>query len=345
MKGRYWLQKWFDRILSLLFCFVLLLYTVAFPSNTSWFIFIFVALLFLVLFFSTIFSWEKIEVNLVNKKEDPIDIRMKAKTRMSLPICLPSLRLQLKIKNESFEVKTSVFFQKRIQVLFQEVHLPRGVFTRATICTYGKDYFGIFTHYSEKRIPIDIHIYPHVFSKYKTDHYLKKINSYPPFYQYLSGNSPQFHQIREYQTQDSIKQVDWKTSFRKNRMMVKEFENEITPTLSIVFLGSQSEHFEALLSLAYTLYIQLQNLIPLNILLIGTFEGETLTKDTDSAFLMIESNSETHSIMECYKKNPIQTSYQIIIAPETLRDSLFANSKQHFIYFSEKDLSIPEVNK
>lgn len=345
MKRKFQFQKWIKQFLLLSFCFVLLLYTMTFPSNTSWFILIFFAFLFLALFFSTVFSWEKLSVSLLNETDGTMNIEINAKTRIRLPIFLPSLLLQIQIKNEISEVEIPVYFQNQIHALFENIHLPRGHFTEVKLFTYGRDHFGIFSHYSKRKVPTDIYIYPHRLSKQKSNHLFQKIYSHPLLHQYLSIHSPQFHQIREYQSQDLIKQVDWKTSMRKKKMMVKEFENEIIPTLTIIFVGIESEYFEQLLSLSYTLYLDLQNLIPLKLLLIGNIEGKVSAKNILSFFVTIESDSNIDSIIEVYNAHPIQTGYKMVIAPEKIRESLHADSKKNFIYLSEKDLSLPEVNK
>lgn len=339
------IQKWINQLTIFIFCLVLFIYTMTFPSNTSWFIFIFFILLFTVLLFSTIFFWGKSKITLLTQSNGENDLCLTARTRLGIPILLPSLVFQLTTKDVISKIEYPIYFQNQINLLFKNIKLPRGNYSQMILQTAGKDYFGIFTHTSRKKIPANIDVFPYILSKKEQGYFLQIIYRHPYFYQHLNKHATQFHQIREYRPQDAIKYVDWKTSARRKKMMVKEYENEVLPTLSIVFIGMDSPHFERLLSLTYSLYLDLEKSIPIKLLLIGKYEGQLSAKESLSAFLTIEKESDSHALVEIFSTYDNSSTRMIVITSEKIKKSLQEKPNRKLIFFSESDFLHLEVNK
>ena len=338
------IRKWMSQLVILIFCFVLFIYTMTFPSNTSWFIFIFFTLFFMVLFISTLFFWGTSKITLFTHSNGKKDLRLIAQTKWRMPILFPSLVFTLVTKDINSEMECSIYFQNKINLLFKDIRIPRGNYSEMILYTTGKDYFGIFTHISKKKILTVIDVFPAILSKKEQTYFLQIIYRHPSFYQHVNKQATEFHQIREYQRQDAIKYIDWKTSARRNKMMVKEYESEVFPTLSIVFIGGDSPYFEKLLSLAYSLYLDLEKSIPVRLLLIGNYEGKISAKESLSAFLAIGKESDSHALIELFGTHNIVSTPAIVITSEKIRDSLQDQLHRRLISFSESDFLHSEVD-
>ncbi len=63
--------------------------------------------------------------------------------------------------------------------------------------------------------------------------------------------------FRPYQAGDAIKQIDWKLSSRQQELMLREYQLYQTSEWVLLFYGQASPHFEAMLSMFYSLKKQL----------------------------------------------------------------------------------------
>lgn len=337
------MRKIANRISVILFCLILFFYTMAFPGNTSWFILIFFVLLFALVFLSTVFSFGKTEAFLSNHTNYTKDLQVSMYTRLGLPILLPNLTVRLKLKEKTLEQTVWIYFRNRIQLRFEGISLPRGHYTEIEAETFGKDHFNFFTHYSKKKIPVSFEIYPEPYAPKYRYYLFQKLMVNPYLKRYLKSNAAEFRQIRDYIPQDAMKHIDWKSSARKRKLMVKEYEKEIQPTITIVFFGYQSPAFEHLLRLAYTLYQTLKENIEIRFVLIGQFHGETEHKEDLFSFLTVEPSNEKEKMMDFWRKIRVPQGYVIAVASDQMVDQLKQQRAEQAIYFSETDLVEMEV--
>ncbi|HJB23900.1 MAG TPA: DUF58 domain-containing protein [Candidatus Jeotgalibaca pullicola] len=339
------IRKIASYFLAIIFCLMLFIYTMAFPGNTSWFIFLFFLILFFILFFSTLFSWGKAEATIHTQLDQSNNFLIRLVTRSRLPVFIPELTIQLKIKNQIFEVVQSIFFKNKINAEFTDLQIPRGRYQELVVQTYGRDYFGLFLHQKRKKIALDFDIYPKLISVRYRQQYLQKLTSNAQLKQYLKSSPAQFHQIREYMPQDSLKQIDWKSSYRQQKLMTKEYEKEIQPRVSLIFYGVESLYFEELLSLFYTLYEELKLTNTTHIHLIGKIEEKIMKRTDESALLFIEPIKQSEELLSLYQNAMASQDYFIVFAPREVVPSLQNIRKEQVIYFSETELIHTEVSK
>ena len=332
-----------NRIVILLFCLILFFFTMAFPGNSSWFILIFFVLLFSIIFLSTLFSWGKAEAILQTHPKQTSELHIQLTTRLQLPIFIPYLTIRLKIRDKTFEQMVLIYFRNHIKVVFKDIVFPRGFYDALKVEMYGKDHFGFFTHYSAKDIPVSFEVYPEQLPPNMRYHYLQKIMTNPYFKRYLNTGGTELRQIRDYISQDALKHVDWKASSRKQKLMVKEYEKEAQPSITLVFLGETSVDFEALLSLTYTLYLALQETLQVQLILIGAFDQAILQKEDKFSFLTIEASPDQRALLEKWESIKIPHGYMIAVAPSELIGSMRVLRSEQIIYFSEKDVIDLEV--
>lgn len=336
-------KKIANRLMILIFCFTLFLFTMAFPGNSSWLILIFFILLFSVVFLSTLFSWGKTEASLLSHPNQTKDLQLQLSTRFRLPIFIPFLTIRLKIKDKTFEKMVLIYFRNHIQVDFQNILFPRGFYDSLRVESFGKDHFGFFTHHSIKKIPVSFEIYPIQLPPKLKHFYMQKIMANPYFKRYLNTGGTELRQIRDYIPQDAMKHVDWKASSRKRKLMVKEYEKEIQPSITLVFVGGTSKDFEELLRLTYSLYLSLQETLQVQLLLIGSFDQSTLQKEDKFSFLTIEASPDLEALLEKWGNIKIPHGYMIAVSSAELVESMKGLRTEQIIYFTEHDFIDLEV--
>lgn len=341
---RIWIRKIANRITVTLFCFTLFLYTMAFPGNTSWFILLFFSLLLLVAFLTTLLSFGKAEVNLRNQLDYKKEFILQTRTRFYLPILIPEITARVTLKDMQLEEKLFPLFRNQLTIHLHNLQLPRGRYSLVRLETWGRDYFGFFTHYSSKKIPVAFDIYPEPFAPKDRHTYVNKILGNPYLKRYIKSNAAEFRQIREYIPQDAMKHVDWKSSSRKNKLMVKEYEKEIQPTITLLFMGGTSPSFEVLLRLTYSLFVGLRDQFQVRFVLIGSFEGTFGQQDVLEAFLTIEPTRDEEKLLHAWQHTKVAGGFTIGIAESSLIERMKQARTEPIISFSELDIIQREVS-
>ena len=206
------LVKKMTRFLLFLGGFVgLFLYTMAFPTSLSWFVLLFYSLVAVLVWLSTRVIWRHITVT-----------SSRVRLLALWPLFIPSLTVRV----ENKVTVMPAFLRWRFDL---ETQLPRGHYDTVRIETLGPDFFGFFHHHSRRKITVDLDIYPEIVPLYK-------LSYHPEIRRYLKVNAPEIRQIRDYMFQDPMKNVDWKASFRREKLMVKEYEKRLNP-VCISFLS------------------------------------------------------------------------------------------------------------
>lgn len=321
MKGRS-ITKLATFFAVLLFLVFLFLYTMAFPASTSWFIFLFFLVMFLGLYLTTRFKWGPSEAFLVEAPDGSKDVRLNVRTRGRLPILIPELQLRLPTKEGFAETAVPVYFKNNISPLFQDVRLPRGRHQSLLLETFGRDHFGLFSHYSRHSVPAKIDIFPESLTEKTRNRYMRKVAGHPLLRDYLKSNTTQFRQLREHGARDELKHIDWKTSAKKQKLMVKEYERESMPTLTISFWGMESAEFEELLQVAYSLYQELHAYVQLQVCLVGQYEGQTAVHYDELSFLLIQPSPTAGELLPFWQDLKIASGYHVAIMPAAFQDTV-----------------------
>lgn len=277
----------------------LFIYTMAFPGTTSWFMLLFFFLAMTVLWLTTRILWLRMTLTA---------------DRLHLVAAWPLFLPTIKIRVENNEIELPALFRRQFE---WNIQLPRGYYKKITIETLGTDFFGFFEHRKINRLPVDLAVYPEVIATHKISHH-------PEIQRYLNSNAPEIRQIRDYMPQDAMKHVDWKASFRREKLMVKEYEREFEPRLHLVFMGVQCPQFETLLSLIYSAKEQWQDQVDVRIDLIG-----------GDSFLTIQPQSDPAPLLEQWRQLGLKYGKTIVFAPEILVNDLRMSRKEPFMIVTE----------
>lgn len=315
---------------------VILLYTFVFPTPISWLVFYFFTLILIFLWVTTLIPWKDIQFELLADNNHLLKGFLKMKTRFYLPILMSNLEVSIGNERQSFSTSISSLFKRRLVIPFEQLSFIRGKYNTLLIRASGKDHLGAFTHRSKQLIPVDFTIYPKPLPFDNLYPLLHQLNAHLNL-SLLSGHqSAQFRQLREHQSKDTLKDIDWKASFKKQNLMVKEYDKESDIAVTIIFLGYQTDQFEDLLSLAYSLYLELTHYQAVQLKLIGSYGQEVLMKQTKDAFLSIQPAADQKDIDSIWKKESTLPAKTILISSKN-QTPLVKESHQTPFYFINED--------
>lgn len=329
------LTKIANRLVLLLFLFALLLYTMAFPGSSSWFILLFFLIVFVGLYLTTLFHWGSSEAYLVETPDGSKDIHMNLRTRGWLPILLPEITLRLPMKAGYAEVEVPIYFRNSISPVFRNIHLPRGRHEKLLLESYGRDYFGLFSHYSRHSVPAQIDIYPELMVEKDRNRYLRKVTATPQLRAFLHASSAQFRQLREHGPRDELKHVDWKTSAKKQKLMVKEYDREAMPSLTVSFWGLDEPAFEKLLQVAYNLIRDVDSSVQLHVLLAGHYGSQVEVHANELSFLTIQPCRKVEELLPHWQALKIANGYHIAIMPQAFQKRLKESRPEQTLFLTE----------
>lgn len=285
--------------LFLLGFLVLFVYTMAFPGSLAWFTLTFYCLVAGVIWLSSVVIWRQITVTL---------------NRIRLFSVWPLLFPTLTIRVEKMETQLPAFLRWQFDFTLK---LPRGHYESLAVETSGRDFFGFFRHHSVRQIEVDLDVYPEIVPLFKLSHH-------PEIRRYLKLSAPEIRQIRDYQFPDSMKHVDWKASFRRDKWMVKEYEKEIEPRLHLLFIGYQSPHFEQLLSITYSAMVEWQSQLEVRMDLVG-----------GDSFVSIEPGWDKAALLAEWKQVDLKYGKVIVFAPSALIEELRMSRQEPFLIVTE----------
>jgi uncharacterized protein (DUF58 family) len=112
----------------------------------------------------------------------------------------------------------------------------RGRYTVGPFFVYFFDPLGMF--FFKKTYPVysQTHIYPKTFAIQKFPRLAKGV---APWFgiqtSRVSGDEHEFYGVREYKSGDPIKKIHWLTSARKNKLIVKQFQQRVYYRATILF--------------------------------------------------------------------------------------------------------------
>lgn len=328
--------------LLLLFYSGLFFYVLTFPSSFAWIIFYFFTFLFVFSYMSTLFSWGKATVSVHTLPGEQKKVRAFLHTKNRLPLLVP--RLSFTLTAGSFEVATEAdaFFRRRLAVSFPVVTLPRGHYSTLHLRTEGYDLFHLFPYASNKRIPVSLDVFPSLPTETIRKKALETIAPAVASRSRFGANDEQFRQLRARQEQDSMKDVDWKTSFRKRQLLVKEYEKEAARPLTLCLFGAPSSHFEELVSLAYGLYGDLSQRQPVRLLLLGEFDEGVHAEPSVQGFVTVQPATATQELWAIWSQSINRSERRIVIAPKEAAETMKQGTPHPPPLFLTEDDAKPE---
>lgn len=332
----------FFTLKKILFIFsyvVILLYTFIFPTPISWVVFYFFTFLLIFLWTTTLISWKDVQFELLTDKAHQPKNFLKLKTRFYLPILMTNLKVSVGNDRQSFTTDIPCLFKYDLVVPFEEMSFIRGKYDTLLLRTSGKDYLGVFAHQSKQMISVDFSVYPHHLSFDSLYPLLQQLNTRLDMTLLSGHHSAQFRQLREHQAKDSLKDIDWKASFKKQALMVKEYDKESDVAVTIIFLGYQTQYFEALLSLAYSLYVEVSYSQAVTLKLIGKFEETISVKESKDSFLTIQPALDSDEIDSIWEKEAVLPVKVILISSKDHTPLVKENHPTAFYSITEDTLN------
>lgn len=322
------------RLLSylLLYCLVIL-YTLTFPTAVSWFVFYAFSFLLILAYFSTKLYLVVDNVNWHKSEYDGIEISCDVYTLGKIPFFLPSIDLILSKGSHVQTVHTSAFFSRNLKAVFRGFSLPRGHHESMDLTVRGRGLFGIFRYQTARKLTVSLDIYPTILTKSSIASFIQEIT--PTLRKKNFSTIHEFHvrDIRAYQDRDSLSDIDWKSSLKRDKWMIKEYDHEGTDPIGIYFFGVPSSHFEDLLAVAYSIYQDLTLHQNATIYLLGEFKGTIKVEQSKESFLHIKPTEE--NLNQLWHDYAPKAGMKIVIAPKAYSFPIHPSQRESIIQLTE----------
>lgn len=252
-------------VILMIYLFVFL-YAIIFTNDTGWVLLIFFSLLFLFDCLSLISPLRMLKVKnperlhlTVNEKAS---IRLVIQRAIKIPLYFETLRVTWPNIQQDQALINYFGQEKKLKLDFKPSQ--RGMIENQNLVLQTSDFFDLFVKKHSMNLPVEWLVLPekHPFIN-EAIVVIEKIMNKKSY----GETSYTLKNYREYHEGESMKQIDWKTSSRMENLMIREYERDDPGQWLFVFYGIESIHFEALLSLFYTLFITYQT--PARFMIIG----------------------------------------------------------------------------
>ncbi|GEK89778.1 Protein of unknown function DUF58 [Alkalibacterium putridalgicola] len=325
MKNRY---RYFRLLWIVLLYALVILYTLIFPTTASWFILYAFTLWLLLSFLSTRQSYHLTRTDKLKKEDNTFSFNFFIENKRRQPFLLSSIEIILVFNDILRSSSTAVFFSRKIESQFHSITLPRGHHETLTLNIVGTGWFGVWKKRSQLVVPINIDVYPDVLRKFERDRLMYYLASY------LTETSRSLHHdyymtdIRDFQNRDALSGIDWKTSLKRGQWMVKEYEAEEETPVNLYVFGFDTESFETLLSIAYSLLMELKKTKDVTLFLLGEFYGKPTVVKEGSGFLTIQPAHNKTDLLHLWEKTRNTPSKKIIIKSSQVTVPVSAHPSQ-----------------
>lgn len=316
----------------------LFFYTLTFSTPVSWTVFYFFTVVLLASFLSTFILWGKSQFEILKNSQPELSGRLNLKTKNVLPILVPYLTITIGVNEQLFSTIVPTLFQYKVSAFFSTIDFPRGQHKKLFLRTSGKDLLGLFTHLTTKQMPIALDVYPNVIASPLLYATVQKLDAKLELKKFSAQDAVNFRQLREHQQQDALKDIDWKTSFKKQTLMVKDYDKETNTPLNLIFLGYQSPRFEELLSLTYSLYLELGHFQSVQLYLIGEVDGRLLLQHDTNSFLTVQPTTQLNTLLSVWENQLPKNGKNIIVSPIEVVSSIEEKHVKTSFFLSEETL-------
>jgi uncharacterized protein (DUF58 family) len=328
--------------IRLVFYFILyilvILYAVTFTTTVAWFLLYAFTLLFGLAFLSSRQMLVITDVNWYKSDTNHIKLSLTGRSKGKLPFLLSSMRLTLNKGQHSDTQVSSCFFSRKITVSFDSIYLPRGSHDHLTVEVDSLSVFGLWKRRLVYQVPIQAEIYPYLLTKSNRGKLMRRINPSLTSAPHSSLHEFYVKEIRSYQHRDAFSLIDWKTSLRRGQWMVKDYEHEEEAPVDLVFYGGSETDFEFLLSVAYSLYDELNQGYSSNLYLIGEFDHVPDVRKTEPDFLFVQPATDQNALAELYRQSVSSDSKRIIIKPSDSPLPSYQTADNSDLILDEHDL-------
>ncbi|SFC05024.1 Protein of unknown function DUF58 [Alkalibacterium subtropicum] len=306
-------HKYF-RLLSILSLYSLIvLYTLVFPTTASWFIFYAFTLWLVVSFLSTRQSYHLTRTTKKKRDDNTYTFTFIIENKRRQPFLLSSIDITLVFNDIRRPSSTAVFFSRKIKSQFQSLSLPRGHHETLTLDIVGTGLFGVWRKHSTLVVPINIDVYPDLLKKSERQRLMHHLTPYLTETAHSLHHDYYMTDIRSFQNRDTLAGIDWKTSLKRGQWMVKEYEKEEETPVDLCFLGFDTESFETLLSVGYSLLKEMKESQDVNLFLVGEFSNTLTAVQDEAGFLTIEPTQHTQQLIQLSQRTLNTPSKKIII--------------------------------
>lgn len=125
--------------------------------------------------------------------------------------------------------------KQEVRVEYEITAKQRGIFNESSVLLKTGGYFGIFNFSKTSRVMSEVTILPRYM-----DIMSLPINSYMGSYQRLTATNDVFHRgyllsgVKEYHPGDELRAIHWRSSAKRNEIILKEFEPETGQNANIL---------------------------------------------------------------------------------------------------------------
>ncbi|MCK4777538.1 MAG: DUF58 domain-containing protein, partial [Actinomycetia bacterium] len=204
------------------------LFFIASNIQAGW-VFLIVSILISLLIFSSIYSHINLS-GLIVKRVLPFEMYAGESIDISLEIKNQGFaKYLIRAKDNFLSFNTDVLFsylpkKEKIKKTYRAMPLGRGVFDGGQLVLSTAAPFGIFEAKKKLFLSSPAVVYPKYFDL--TNFPLLESVSFPveTIHERRKGHGDEYYGVREYRFGDSLRHIHWKSSARKNELIVKEFE-------------------------------------------------------------------------------------------------------------------------
>lgn len=198
---------------------------------------------------------------------DELEVIYEIENRKRLPLInlqvTDELTENLKVITGSIYEHTNTFninvlgFRKKVRV-YKVIACERDYISRSIVYLKIKDIFGLGVKEEQFTSYDNIYIYPKP-KELKLNFDNMVIQSRDPIKRWLEEDPLSFYSIREYNSNDSMRKINWMKTAQFNKLMVNEYETNKTKKIIIFmnlvggkynFMSFNSPHFEDLIKFA-----------------------------------------------------------------------------------------------
>lgn len=227
-------------------------YALAFTNKTGWAVLLFVSLILLMEILSLISPLRGVQISasetLIAHLGEPITPLVTIKRAVRLPLFFSRLSIHLPFEKKKQTIRH--YHGQTIALSLSWSPKKRGWITKQPIERIGSDLFGWFEKTRVETLSVNWvvlpAIHPYAAAGLSFIEYVTKRD-------YFGDSSYTIKTYRDYQKGDPLKQIDWKTSSRKQSLILREYEKYEPVKWTFIFYGLESEYFEELLSLFYSI--------------------------------------------------------------------------------------------
>ncbi|MGM0123356.1 hypothetical protein IGI37_000722 [Enterococcus sp. AZ194] len=233
---------------------ILFFYAITFTNDTGWAVLVFASLVAGVELLSLISPLRLLQLKLCVPRVASVGERLTSQITVKRkgPIPLFFSHLILQVPTEKKRQTIDSYYGQKTQVELSMIPTARGWQKQLSVEQVSGDLFGWFEKKKVSQLAVDCLVLPAIHPS--AESVLTNISGL--VYKEHSGEQTYLlRNYRAYQQGDSLKQIDWKLSSRKQELIFREYEKLEPVKWTFVFYGVESQYFEETLSLFYTIFM------------------------------------------------------------------------------------------